>query len=609
MAQRQMWCLFVAALLLCTYSRPQSTPPAQDRSHEQPGPAARDAQQESHTVYESATVLRAVTRLVVVDVVATDKDGRPISDLKAEDFKVMEEGKEQKIRLFSFQHPSGAAASLLRSDSNNLPPNVFSNAPKFSTNNPLTVLLLDGLNTNLPNQGYARNQMIKYLEKIPDGQPIAIYTLGRSLRLMQDFTTDSSLLRNAARDLKPQASALLDNPADGTPTELAPPGVFDSGMIPQEMQDAMQEFENERTSFQTDLRVRYTLDALNSMARALSGYAGRKNLVWISEGFPITIDPDLTLSSASLNATRNYAPEIADASERLTDAQIAIYPVDARGLVSSSLFSASSTGRDKFGRSLARPGRMGQAISAESAALQNAHGTMEELAERTGGKAFYNRNDLDGAIRRSIDDGSTYYTLAYYPENKDWNGKFRKIHVKVVRDGVKLRYRLGYYAFDPKNATEADQRREAAIFGEALSLDSPTSTALRFHAGVVQPSEKTQNKVLINFGLDPHAIIFDKQGDGLQHAMVDCAVQAYSEKGKLLKTEVSALKMSLQPDTFSKVMQGVVPCQRSIELAPGNYLLRLGVMDERTTLIGTTTAKITIKPPVATSEQKEESKP
>lgn len=591
MAKRHIFWLFAMVFWLPVHSHSQSET-SQTSPH--------------HTVYESATVLRATTRLVVVDIVVTGNDGHPITNLQKDDFKLLEDGKEQTIQAFSFQHPLTSAG---RATSIDLPPNVFSNIPKFNPDNAVTVLLLDGLNTSVPDQAYARDQMVRYLGKIPDGNPIAVYTLGRGLHLIQDFTTDYNLLRNIAKNLKTHISSLQDSPAGGPPIELAPPGAFDSGMIPAEMQQAMEEFEDERTSFQTDLRVRYTLDALNSLARALSGYPGRKNLVWISEAFPINIDPNFTLSTTSFNSTRNYLPEIAEAAEHLSDAQIAIYPIDARALATPSVFSAESSGRDKFGRSLSRGGRLGQTISSESTALQNVHSAMEELAERTGGKAFYNRNDLDNAIRKSIEDGSTYYTVGYYPEDKNWNGKFRKIHVKVAREGLKLRYRLGYYALDAKSTSASSQKRQAALFGEALSLDSPASTALRFDAGVVQPSEKTQNRVLVNFGLDPHAIVFDKQSDGLQHALIDCAVQAYTEKGSLIKTEVSAMRMSLEPATFSRIMQSIVPCQRTIDLAPGNYLLRLGVMDESTTLIGTTTAKITVNSPATTAQKTPEAKP
>ena len=610
MGRRQFRRFFFVVLLLFLCRPLQSAPSSDDPPVQQSDASKSQVQEPPTTVYESATVLRAVTRLVVVDVVATNGKGEAVTDLKKEDFTILEDGKEQKLTAFTFQHPPAPGSVVTKQPVQELPPGVFSNVPKYRSDTALNVLLLDGLNTNLPNQAYVRDQMIRFLAKLPEDSPIAVYMLDRKLHLLQDFTSDPAVLKNVIKNLKGSVSPLQDNPGGGQDTELAPPGAFDSGMIPAEMQQAMQEFENERVAFQTDLRVQYTLDALNSLARALSGYAGRKNLIWISEAFPISIDPDLTLSTGSFNSMRNYGPQVAEAAENLTDAQIAVYPVDARGLVNFSVFSAANSGRDKFGRSLGRPGRVQQSISTESAALQSAHASMQDLAERTGGKAFYNRNDLDVAVRKSVDDGSTYYTLAYYPENKDWNGKFRKIRLKINRQGVRLRHRLGYYALDPKVLADNDPKKQAIAFGRALNLDFPVSTGLRFHAGVVQPSEKTENKVRVNFGLDPHAVSFEKLDDGLQHAVVDCAIQAYTEKGKLLKTEATTLKLALLPETFTRVMRSIVPCQRDIDLAPGNYLLRLGVMDDRTSLMGTLNARITINPPAqATNSKSDEKKP
>jgi VWFA-related protein len=548
-------------------------------------------------VYESASVLKAITRLVVVDVVVSDKHGNAVTDLERGDFTVSEDGNEQQIRVFSFEHPAAPAAAVATSSAASLPPTVFTNIPRYSPKTALNVILLDGLNTTLPHQAYMRQEMIHYLEKMPPGQPVAVYTLGSKLTLLQDFTGDPEVLKEAMKRLKGgHASALLDNPAGGPPDELLPPGVADSGMIPDSMLQAMQRFEAERTSFQTDLRVKGTLAALNAIARALSGYPGRKNLIWVSEAFPITIDPNMDLTSDPFAGTRNYGQDVAAAADALTDAQIAIYPIDARGLETWSAFSASSTGRDNMGRSMARnPGRIQTAISNESAQLQAAHGTMNDMADRTGGKAFYNRNDIDGAIRHSIEDGSTYYTLAYYPTNKDWNGKFRKIHVAVNRPGVKLRHRLGYYAVDPKVYVEANKQVQAVLFAEALSLDAPVSTSLKFKAGVVPPSEQTQNKVVVNFALDPHALTFDSKNDGLHHAVVDCVVQAYSAKGKLLKTESSTITATLKPDTFSRVMSTYFPCQEYIDLPAGSYLLRLGVRDDTTGLMGTANARVTVE--------------
>jgi VWFA-related protein len=574
----------------------------------QPSSANKSSEPKPTPVYESATVLKSVTRLVVLDVVATDRNGA-IRDLQQDNFTVLEDGKEQKIRVFNFQQPRVTPTGTVAVTPPKLPENVFSNVARYSTSSALNILLLDSLNTNLPHQAYVKDQMIRYLEKMPEGQPVAVYTLGTKLTLLQDFTNDPAVLKKVVKELKSKMSPLQDNPTGGPDTELLPAGFADSGLVPAQMLNAMQSFEQERTAFQTDLRVTYTINALNSIARSLSGYPGRKNLIWISEAFPLSIDPNMELTGNTFAGTRNYGPQIAEAADALIDAQIAMYPIDARGLIPNSMFDAANSGRDKFGRSLGRGGRMGTAISNENAQLQNVHGAMQEVADRTGGRAFYNTNGIDEAVRKSIEDGSTYYTLAYYPENKNWNGKFRKIQVKVNRSGVKLRHRMGYYAVDPTVFAEQGEKRQMQAFELALDPDSPISTALPFSALVVPPLEKAPKTVLINFGVDPHALSFEKQADGLEHANVDCTVQAFSAKGKLVKGRLSTVKAALKPETFAKVMEDMFPCQQSIELEPGNYYLRLGVRDQRTGLIGTTNARVTVAAGTVAGTTEEEKKP
>src|SRR5262249_7256197 len=282
------------------------------------------------------------------------------------------------IRVFNFQQPAAApAAPAAAQVAMKLPDNVFTNIPAYTSTNTLNVLLLDALNTTVPHQAYVRDEMLRYLQKMPDNQPVAVYLLSSKLTLLQDFTTDPEILKGAVGKLKGKVSPVLDNPTGGPEIELLPPGVADSGTMPAAMLDSMMRFEQERTAFMTDVRINYTMAALSSIARSLSGYPGRKNLIWISEAFPLTIDPNTELSGDIFAGTRNYGPQIAATADALIDAQVAIYPVDARGLVTWSVFDASSSGRDRFGRSLgARPGRLGNAISAESAQLQHAHDTM-----------------------------------------------------------------------------------------------------------------------------------------------------------------------------------------------------------------------------------------
>ena len=582
-------CLFV----LAGEVTPQGASGSQSDGAKSSPPQAQSSQK-SEPVYESATVLKTITRLVVVDVVATDKNG-PVRGLSRENFTILEDGKPQQIRVFNFQEPRAEAAPVAAQPAK-LPENLYTNIPTYHVDSSLNVVLLDGLNTTSPHQAYVRDEMIKYLEKMPEGRPVAVYMLGSKLTLLQDFTSDPQVLKNVVKNLKKNISPLLDNPGGGPDTQLLPAGAAD--VLPGNMLDNLQRFEQERVAFQTDLRVSYTIDALTSISRSLTGYPGRKNLIWISEAFPISIDPNMELTTDTFAGTRNYSQQIAKLADSLIDAQIAMYPIDARGLVGSSFYDASNSGRDKFGRA-ARGDRMQAALSAESANLSNVHGTMQEMADRTGGRAFFNTNGIDQAVRKSIDDGSTYYTLAYYPENKDWNGKFRKIHVSVDKPGVKVRYRLGYFAVNPKFYATQSESQQLASFRLALSLDSPVATGLMFHAMVIPPAAAEPNKVLVNFGVDSHAISFERQDDGLQHATVECTVQAYSGKGKLVKGESSTIKAALKPETYARVMHEGFPCQQSIELPAGSYFLRLGVRDDSTGLIGTTNAKVTISEPSA----------
>jgi hypothetical protein len=218
------------------------------------------------------------------------------------------------------------------------------------------------------------------------------------------------------------------------------------------------------------------------------------------------------------------------------------------------------------------------------------------MAAKTGGKAFMNRNDLDVGIRSSIDDGSSYYTTSYHPTNKTWDGKLRKIEVKSTRPGVTLRYREGYYAVDPSilPGNQKQAKQTSIDFAEALDPDMPPSTGVLFQAQVVPPSEKTQNKVLVNFALDPHMITFQKQPDGKQHAEVSCIAWAFPVKGKPIGSGGGTVNANVDEATLNKIMQSAFPCRQSLELAPGNYELTLGVIDQLTRKMGTLTAWVTV---------------
>jgi len=564
-----------------------------------PAPAAtsKDTTAAAHAqqpTYETSAVLKVKSRLVVVDVVARDGKGVPVTDLKQEDFTLVEDGKEQKVRIFSFQHPDDSVATAPpQVPANGM--NVVDNLPHFQPGRALNVLLMDALNTSRLNQVSMRQAMIKFLETLPANEPIAVYLLSDRIHLLQDFTTDPATLKDVVRSFKGKNSPLLTVSADGSPIAPILPGVAQS--LPPQMAGQIRAFQDQMTVDTTDQRVQMTLAALNSLSRTLSGYPGRKNLIWISESFPFDVMLANVSGRASLNS-RAYLPEIARTGNLLSDSQVAIYPLDARGLAGSGLFNVANNG-DQYGNSMAGStlrGGMASQMDHEADDRMASHSTMNDLAERTGGRAFYNRNDLDGAVRDSITDGSTYYTLGYYPENKDWNGGFRNIQVKLKRSGVKLRYRIGYFAVDTATFAKLNPKRQDEEFDDALSLNIPVSTALPFQALVMPPSAKTQNKVIINYHVDPHALSFEASNDGLQAVNMECAVRVFTKKNpdKPVATEAQKMGGALNADAYAKIMKGFFPCRDALALQPGDYLLRLGVRDNVTGLIGTANASLTI---------------
>jgi len=276
--------------------------------------------------------------------------------------------------------------------------------------------------------------------------------------------------------------------------------------------------------------------------------------------------------------------------------------------------SAASRGNDSFGRSRVSSGpAFARAVRNDAATLMMSHQTMDDLAECTGGKAFYNRNDLDNLVRNSVEDGSTYYLLGYYPANKDWNGKFRKIKVKVDRPNAKVRYRLGYYATEPDNFSKEDIKTQNMELTRVLNPETPISTAVGFTAAVLPPSLETHNKTIVNYNIDAHALSFELGNDGLEHANVECLAQVYSPKGKPVAVNAQTLSASLKAETFKQVLQHGFPCSHDLDLTAGKYFLRLAVRDDRTGLVGTANAKVTVPETVAATtvaspERQEEKK-
>jgi len=553
---------------------------------------------------DSSTVIRATTRLVQVDVVVTDSSGHPAKNhLSEKDFTILEDGKPQKVSFFSFQQLEGQEKRQLP-QLPQLPPHVATNRPEYQHSaGPPIILLLDGINTPVENQMVVRQQMLKFLaDHFDPRMRIAVFLLGNELTVLQDFTSDPALLTAAMQKYRSQSSAA--GRLAGTDVQLQAPS-FDGPNLPAQapaqgaagtggesgsrslmnIAYALARFEKESNASTMEMRVGHTADALSSIARYLAGFPGRKVVIWFSASFPLNlsiVDPE------DFDVYRSYADRVRATTNLLSDAQVAIYTVDARGLTGNLISDPSDTGRDASGRMALTVDAHMNANSKEIFERFNKEESLTKVAQETGGRVFLNTNDFDRAIVESVRDSSTFYQVGYYPSHKQWDGKFHTIKVKVAGDGLVVRHRRGYYAIDP----ESWRHSGAGEMKAALEKVSIASTGVLFYARAMPPSGNAEVKV--EFLVDPHTITFETLTENQRYCNLEFQVQAFTPEGKLVKAEVQQAEAPLKPETFDRIQKSGLPMPVSIKLPPGQYMLHLGVRDNRTGQFGTSELPLTI---------------
>jgi VWFA-related protein len=566
--------------------------------------------------------LKAGTKLVIVDVTVTDSKQNPVHNLTASDFSVFDNGAPERIKTFE-EH---SANTVKAEPPLNLPPGTFTNYTTAPAGAALNILLLDTLNTPLTDQTYVHNQIRLFLKNTPPNAPLAIFGLGSRLWLLQPFTADPRLLRAAIEAKSLKNSPLLESTARGDGSASLSEQMQEVGgddLLQGQMVQRMKQFEADHNSAAGQLRARYTLEALNQIARYLGGMPGKKNLIWFSGSFPINVLPDSSLLGPYSDP---FAP-VAGSSDLfrqttrlLAQSQVAVYPVGAGGVSTSSVYSVEESGLqydtrthsiDTFANNL------------NQAATQNAGNniTMQQMADQTGGHAFINTNGLADAVTRSIAAGSNYYTLTYSPTDEVSDGKFRKIQLKLRRDGFTMAYRRGYYADAPaatpapveatrpapsltsgtpvtfsaiKPAAPAvDAMHNAMIFGSPV----PTQITLKV---MVVPAAKEPEETLVpsNYAIpsakisgpyrrydvaiaaDPSAIEFTPMADGGGHVNLQFRTYVYTPDGKLVNTSSRVRDEDFTAAMYNRALhKGLFFHQQISVPLKGEFYLRIGVHD------------------------------
>ena len=533
--------------------------------------------------------------VVRLDVVVSEKKGRPRPGLKKEDFAVLEDGKPQEIVQFqAFTRPEPAAATRARS----APPAPGAEQEASAEQLPAryVVLAIDDVHMEMEGIVRARKALERFIrEDLRSEDQVALVTTSGASALSQEFTTDRAVLAQTLSRLSPKSRRaewmtvpyISDYQAEliegGDPTALdaavqdiiAALGFNDPAWAEAEARRRAREIVTEAV-----YNSRLTLEALDGLCRGLSGLSGRKTVFLISDGFLTGIG---TGTGMSFDVRR-----IVDASTR---AGVVIYALDTRGLMASPpMASASSLTR-------ANPATVG-AVEAMRHLSENATlDAMNALAADTGGFLVEGTNDLHAGLHEMLKDTETYYVLAYESTNTKRDGAFRKIEVKLQNvKGVKLRTRSGYFAADDRRrqlataATAADEARRAeqrrAEMTTALhSLAPLDGIPVRVSADFVALADGA-TQLVVSGNIDVKKLPFVRLSDR-RKATVESVAMAFDEEGAsaaTLATERTAIDL---PDAdYERVARDGIAYQKAVALKPGRYQVRLAVRDDGTGLLG-----------------------
>ena len=605
----------------------------------------------------SVQTLRTTSRAVLVDVIVSDRKGKPVTGLKQEDFTITDQGRPQAVSFF--EEHTGAVPDA-EVELPKLPPDVFSNFSPFPTPDAMNVLLLDSVNTRMESQSFVHSQAIRFLKGAKPGSHMAMFAMGLGLHFIQGFTDDPALLMAALNNKKNNEveSSMMIKGQDETNAQAEVVGMMEAptpaggSTASPEMISAFKEFLAEQDTSENFDRGFVTLANLQRLATFLTAFPGRKNVIWFTESIP----PFLSIGSgpdavATMASDPGLEAEYKKTMNMLAAARMALYPVDARGVATTAFYQADNklpstitapyqiTGDDSNPTQIGKdptvsptPNAAGAQVSNgnDEATKRNSDQMMQEIfAQDSGGKAFANTNGLSQVIDNISAASNDFYTLSYTPANPKMDGGFRKIEVKVGDGKYALSYRRGYFALDSDLPGAAITERNQEIKKLAaqnpgavdpllafMELGMPQSTQIIYKTRV-QPlppgagSSSTSNDAAqgqqttygVDFLVDLNDLDLKLNPDGNHEGKLNISLIVYDRYGKVVSRKDHLVGLSIKPDAYAVFESSGLQLHAEIGAPKGNLWLRTGVYDQASRKVGTLEIPLGAVKPLETAGQ------
>ncbi len=547
------------------------------------------AQEQKQTKRDDQDIVKVTSNLVSLDVIVKDKKGRPITDLKAEDFTVTENGVPQKIEFFD----STLTTATEVTQSTNAGGSTETKPPPTPNGFPRNIiaLVLDGQSTELANLKHVREGILKYIrERVSENDSVALFAISGGLQLLQPFTRnkaaliaavekayDSSIVSKTseARGISENISALRDKVAAGPPGDSVASspsaGAAGSAMAEKMIAQRMLEEYVQLRSVLSAQQTRPVLAALGAIAEGLRSVPGKKTVVMFSQGFVAPESLDWQIQSTIDIANR---------------ANVAIYIIDSTGLtggtptsgalVASSPLAGISGALDMEQRRRAAAGESVFDISRQEG-LNRQQDLLYRISEDTGGHFLKNTNDIGAGLERIDTEIRSRYTLAYRSTDPNFDGSFRKVKIEVRRPDTIVVSRAGYYAipFSQIVPMSPDDKKLLANFTNmAANPTLPLSlqlTAFRSREGLYL--------VPLAFEVPPTAIQFDQKGDKHRLQLDVLGVVRAEGEDRILTRLGGNFDVALSPEQYESISHDKIFYRQDILLATGSYTVDLIVRD------------------------------
>ena len=562
------------------------------------------AQQASPTPPDDQ-VVRISTELIQIDVTVTDKNGQVVTGLGAEDFAIFENGEPQEISNFSFI--SRTASSATASDSSKpagvTPANSTPQLQRASVRSTIAIVV-DDLNMSFASVYYARKALKKFVDQqMQPGDLVAIIRTGGGVGALQQFTSDKRMLHAAIDRIRwnPLGASGIESltSVSQNDTEVTERFNVESDLVagqnagPKRVKTLLHDnvSDKKRTDYEAPknaaasedgMHAQASLGAVRYVISGMKSLPGRKTMMLFTDGLTITGDSNKTRTSSVFE----YLQEIVDVANR---ASVVVYTFDTKGMKSMSIQASDNTYE-------IIDGHRGQKERQRTRDFKDSQDGLAYFAKQTGGKALLNSNDLNGGIRRALDEQAGDYLLAYLPDTETFDPakrKFNKLEVKVKRPGLDVNYRSGFF-----NTNTVDTPPQLTVERQiATALVSPfTQNDIELNINALYADDAVDGPYIRSFlHIDAKSLKFTDDVEGWKKATFDVAAVTFGDNGVPVESKESKYTIKTKGATYATILQRgfmyvlIMPVKKS-----GVYQYRVAVRDAETGKIGSASQVIDV---------------